>query len=156
MSEFTVLWITLPLMIGFSIYLLPQTARLLTLGIALLSGAYAAALFSRSAPLDLRLLDSFGVALWADQLSAWFILTNALVTAAVLIYCWDRPKTEFFYTQLIKALGLLGAGWLVYGLLRRPGGLALPSGPEVFEHLLGGMGVMLIVLFWMVWSWSII
>ncbi|TVQ07701.1 MAG: cation:proton antiporter, partial [Leptolyngbya sp. DLM2.Bin27] len=117
MSEFTILWITFPLFIGFSVYLLPQAARLFTLGIPLLSTAYATALFFRSAPLNLRLLDSFGVALWADQLSAWFILTNALVTAAVLFYCWNSPKSGFFYTQLIVLHGSVNATFICADLI---------------------------------------
>ncbi|WOD39586.1 cation:proton antiporter [Nodosilinea sp. E11] len=117
MTEFTILWIALPLFIGFSIPLLPSAARLLTLGIPLFSVAYATALFSRPAPLDLRLLDSFGVALWADQLSAWFILTNALVTAAVLIYSWDGPKTKFFYTQLLVLHGSVNATFICADLI---------------------------------------
>ncbi|PZV08215.1 MAG: cation:proton antiporter, partial [Leptolyngbya sp.] len=97
----TILWLALPFFVGFTVYLLPGTARLLTLGVTLVSLAYAMALFGQPAPLDLHLLDSFGVTLLADDLSAYFILTNALVTAAVILYCWDTSKTAFFYTQAI-------------------------------------------------------
>ncbi|WP_035994376.1 cation:proton antiporter [Leptolyngbya sp. KIOST-1] len=117
MSEFTILWIALPLFIGFSIHLLPPAARLLTLGVPLLSGAYATAVFLQPAPLYLSLLDSFGVALRADQLSAWFILTNALVTAVVLIYSWNSPKTDFFYTQLIVLHGSVNATFVCADLI---------------------------------------
>jgi multicomponent Na+:H+ antiporter subunit D len=117
MSLWTIIWIALPLVAGFSIYLLPQGDRILTLAVSLVSVAYATILFWQSAPLDLHLLDSFGVALLADNLSAWFILTNALVTAAVVLYCWDSTKTEFFYTQLVILHGSVNATFICADLI---------------------------------------
>lgn len=109
MTGITIVWLALPFFVGFTVYLLPQVARLLTLAVTLASLTYATALFGQPAPLDLHLLDSFGVTLLADQLSAYFILTNALVTAAVILYCWDTGKTAFFYTQVIILHGSINA-----------------------------------------------
>jgi multicomponent Na+:H+ antiporter subunit D len=117
MTLWTILWMTLPLMVGFSVYLLPQLDRVLTLAITLVSAAYATVLFLRTAPLELQLLDHAGVILLADQLSAWFILTNAMVTAAVILYTWESPKTEFFYTQLIILHGSVNATFVCADLI---------------------------------------
>jgi multicomponent Na+:H+ antiporter subunit D len=112
MTDITIVWIALPFFVGFTVYLLPQVARLLTLAVTLASLAYAMALLGQPAPLDLHLLDSFGVTLLADQLSAYFILTNALVTAAVILYCWPTGKTAFFYTQVIILHGSINATFI--------------------------------------------
>jgi multicomponent Na+:H+ antiporter subunit D len=60
----------------------------------------------------LNLLDSFGIKLIADELSAYFILTNAIVTAAVALYCWRSDKTAFFYAQMIIVHGSLNAAFV--------------------------------------------
>lgn len=117
MSLFTIIWITLPLFIGFSIYLLPQAARIFALGVTLVSLIYTAGVFLQAAPLDLTLLDSFGVALFIDDLSAFFILTNALVTLAVIVYCWSTSKTSFFYTQIIILHGSLNSAFICADLM---------------------------------------
>lgn len=62
----------------------------------LASAGYAAQLFWQRSPLELKLLDNFGVTLTLDELTAYFILTNALVTTAVILYCWQSDKTAFF------------------------------------------------------------
>ncbi|PMB43379.1 cation:proton antiporter, partial [Fischerella thermalis CCMEE 5319] len=100
MSTFTIAWIGLPFFLGFVIYLIPKLDRYLALGMALVSGGYAMLLFTKP-PLTLQLLDNFGVTLVIDQLSGFFILTNALVTVAVMLYCWCSDKTAFFYAQTI-------------------------------------------------------
>ncbi|NER95878.1 MAG: cation:proton antiporter [Symploca sp. SIO1B1] len=97
----TVAWIALPFFVGFSIYLIPKLDRYLALGVALVSFGYGLERVLSSSPLTLQLLDNFGVTLVVDQLSGYFILTNALVTAAVILYCWRSGKTAFFYTQTI-------------------------------------------------------
>ena len=104
-----IIWIALPFFTGFVIYLLPKLARFLALGITLISAAYAVKIFLQSSPINIQLLDSFGVSLIIDQLSGFFILTNALVTAAVIIYCWQTGKTAFFYTQAIILHGSVNA-----------------------------------------------
>ncbi len=105
-------WLALPFFVGFTIYLLPKLDRFLALGIALVSAAYAVGIFLQPSPLDIRLLDNFGVSLTIDQLSGFFILTNALVTAAVVIYCWQTGKSAFFYMQTIILHGSVNAAFI--------------------------------------------
>ncbi|WP_315790904.1 cation:proton antiporter [Fischerella sp. JS2] len=112
MSTFTIAWIGLPFFMGFIIYLLPTLDRYLALGIALVSGGYALQLFADRSPLTLQLLDNFGVTLVIDQLSGYFILTNALVTVAVILYCWHSDKTAFFYAQTIILHGSINAAFV--------------------------------------------
>ncbi|MEM6254513.1 MAG: cation:proton antiporter [Cyanobacteria bacterium P01_D01_bin.156] len=109
MTEFTIVSIAIPLFVGFSIYLLPTLARYLALGVALVSMAYGLTLIYQPEPLQLQLLDSFGVSLLADSLSGQFILGNALVTAAVVLYCWKQEKSAFFFTQLTVLHGSVNA-----------------------------------------------
>ncbi len=112
MNTLTIAWIGLPFFVGFTIYLLPKLDRYLALGMALVSGAYALQLFAEQTPLTLQLLDNFGVTLVVDQLSGYFILTNAIVTAAVILYCWHSDKTAFFYAQTIILHGSLNAAFV--------------------------------------------
>jgi len=112
MSNITIAWIAFPFFVGFSIYLLPKLDRYLALGVALVSGGYALQLFAERSPLTLQLLDHFGVTLVVDQLSGYFILTNALVTAAVILYCWHSGKTAFFYAQTIILHGSVNAAFV--------------------------------------------
>jgi multicomponent Na+:H+ antiporter subunit D len=109
MVALLIAWVTLPFFTGFVIYLLPKLARFFALGITLISAVYAGQIFWQSSPLNVQLLDSFGVSLIVDQLSGFFILTNALVTAAVIIYCWQTGKTAFFYMQAIILHGSVNA-----------------------------------------------
>ncbi|EDX78376.1 NADH-Ubiquinone/plastoquinone (complex I), various chains domain protein [Coleofasciculus chthonoplastes PCC 7420] len=74
-------------------------------------------LFVAKAPITLQLLDSFGVTLIADQLSGFFILTNALVATAVILYCWHTNKSAFFYTQTIILHGSVNAAFLCADLI---------------------------------------
>ncbi|MCH2047689.1 MAG: cation:proton antiporter [Trichodesmium sp. St16_bin4-tuft] len=101
MANLTVAWMALQFCVGFIIYLLPKCSRFLALGVALLSVNYALIIFADpSFLLEIKLLDSFGVTLTIDQIGGFFIITNALVTTAVIFYCWDSNKTAFFYMQL--------------------------------------------------------
>lgn len=113
----TLVWIALPLFMGFSIYLLPALARLLALGVALVSLGYGLWRVFEPSSLSLQLLDSFGVTLLIDQLSGYFILTNAIVTAAVVLYCWHSQKTAFFYTQTIILHGSVNAVFICADLI---------------------------------------
>ncbi len=108
MTEITIAQIALPFFVGFVIYLLPQWGRWLALAVALVSAVYALTIFLQPDPLNIQLLDSFGVSLIVDRLSGFFILTNALVTAAVISYCWTS-KTAFFYMQIIILHGSVNA-----------------------------------------------
>ena len=112
MINITIAWMALPFFIGFLIYLLPKFDRILALGMALVSAAYAALVFLEPSPLDIQLLDNFGVTLAVDQLSGFFIITNALVTAAVILYCWGSDKKSFFYMQAIMLHGSVNATFI--------------------------------------------
>ena len=105
----TIAWITLPFFIGFVIYLLPKLDRWLALAIALFSAGYAVGIFLAGSSFEIQLLDNFGVTLAIDQLSGFFILTNALVTTAVIFYCWQTEKKAFFYMQLVILHGSVNA-----------------------------------------------
>lgn len=110
MNTLTIIWIALPFFVGFISYLLPRFDRIFSLGVAIASTGYALWLFTQS-PLTLQLLDNFGVTLLLDPLSGFFILTNALVTAAVILYCWNSGKTAFFYMQTIILHGSVNAAF---------------------------------------------
>lgn len=110
MTILTIAWLTLPFFIGFISYLLPQLDRFLSLGVAIASLGYSLLLFVEP-PLTLQLLDSFGVTLQLDPLAGFFILTNALVTAAVILYCWQSGRTAFFYMQMIILHGSVNAAF---------------------------------------------
>ena len=112
MTNMTITWIAASFFVGFVIYLLPKLDRWLALGIALLSACYAGQIFLINSPLEIQLLDNFGVSLIIDQLSGWFILTNALVTMAVILYCWQTTKTAFFYMQLVFLHGSVNATFI--------------------------------------------
>lgn len=111
MNTITLSWIGLPFFVGFVIFILPKLDRYLSLIVAFASAAYALKL-SVEQPQTLTLLDNFGVVLEVDRLSAFFILTNALVTAAVIIYCWNKDKTAFFYAQTIILHGSINAAFV--------------------------------------------
>lgn len=96
MSTITLVWTALPFFVGFSIYLLPRLDRILALIVALVSLGYGLQRVFDPVSLSLELLDHFGVTLVVDPLSGYFILTNALVTAAVILYCWQSGRTAFF------------------------------------------------------------
>jgi multicomponent Na+:H+ antiporter subunit D len=112
MNTITISFLGLPFFIGFVIYLLPKLDKYLAIAITFVSAGYGLQLFLEKSPLTLILLDNFGVKLVADQLSGYFILTNAIVTAAVILYCWQSDKTPFFYAQMIILHGSLNAPFL--------------------------------------------
>ncbi|HAX88560.1 MAG TPA: cation:proton antiporter [Cyanobacteria bacterium UBA11370] len=112
MNTLSIAWIGLPFVVGFIIYLLPKLDRYLAFSMALASAGYAAWLFIDRSPLTLQLLDNFGVTLVIDELSGYFILTNAIVTAAVILYCWQSGKTAFFYAQAIILHGSINAAFV--------------------------------------------
>lgn len=101
----------LAVFLGFIIALVPKLDRPLALTGALASVGFAAQLFLARSPVKVQLLDSFGVTLEVDQLSGFFILTNALVTTAVMIYCWKLSKSAFFYAQTIILHGSVNAAF---------------------------------------------
>lgn len=112
MNNITIIWIAIPLFFGLVIYLLPQLDRYIALAIALISLGYSLLLFFTQLPLTLDLLNNFGVTLMVDQLSGYFILTNALVTTAVILYCWNTSKSAFFYAQTIILHGSINSTFI--------------------------------------------
>lgn len=112
MTTLTIGWIALPLFVGLVAYLLPSMARKLGIGVAIASIAYSLILILRQTPFTLELLDSFGVTLVADPLSGFFILTNGLVTAAVILYCWGSDRSAFFFVQLCMLHGSVNSAFL--------------------------------------------
>lgn len=117
MSELTIAWIGLPFLIGFIIYLFPKWDRSLAIGVSLISAAYAAWIIIDQPTITLALLDHFGVTLIVDSSSGYFILTNALVTAAVILDCWHQRKSAFFYAQLIILHGSVNAAFVCADLI---------------------------------------
>jgi len=111
MNTLTLAWIALPFFAGFSIYLFPKLDKYLAICGAIASAAYAFQLFVMPSAVTLELLDNFSVTLLVDRLSGYFILTNALVTAAVIIYCWPTDKTAFFYAQILMVHGSVNAAF---------------------------------------------
>ncbi|NEP15782.1 MAG: cation:proton antiporter [Leptolyngbya sp. SIO4C1] len=116
MSQLTIVWIALPFLLGFSSYLFPKLNRYLAIGAAIASALYAGLLF-HSDPVVLRLLDHFGVTLVADRLSGYFVLTNALVTTAVALYCWSSSRSPFFYTQIVILHGSVNSAFICADLI---------------------------------------
>jgi multicomponent Na+:H+ antiporter subunit D len=110
-NTLTIAWIGFPFFIGFSIFIFPQLNRYLSVLAVIATAGYALQIFVQPSPVALELLDHFGVSLLIDRTSGYFILTNALVTAAVLLYCWSSDKTPFFYAQAIIVHGSLNAAF---------------------------------------------
>ena len=112
MNQITIAWIALPFVIGFCAYLIPNLARFFALFTAVASTAYAFKVFLEQSTTTLGLLDNFGVTLVVDELSGYFILTNALVMLAVVLYCQGSDKSYFFYNQLIILHGSVNAAFV--------------------------------------------
>ncbi|MEO0948408.1 MAG: cation:proton antiporter, partial [Cyanobacteria bacterium J06641_5] len=117
MSELTIEWITLPFIIGFSVYLFPRVARQLTLASTVISAIYALPWLLGDMPLTLNFLGSFGVTLTIDTASGYFSLTNAIVTATVVLYCWTLGKSAYFFTQVVILHGCVNAIFICADLI---------------------------------------
>ncbi|MFM6196420.1 MAG: cation:proton antiporter [Planktothrix sp.] len=117
MITLTLVWIALPFLAGFTVYLVPKLDRFFTLFVAFISIAYGLYQCVNSSPQAIQLLDNFGVSLLIDSLSGYFILTNGLVTAAVILYCWHTNKSTFFYTQAIILHGSVNAAFVCADLI---------------------------------------
>jgi len=109
MTNLTIIAIFLPLFSGFLIYLIPKIDRLFFLLTVSISAIYSIYIILNNVNLSIQLLDNFGVKLLVNNLSGYFILTNALVTGAVILYCWQTEKKTFFYTQAIILHGSMNA-----------------------------------------------
>jgi multicomponent Na+:H+ antiporter subunit D len=109
MMGLSIIWLVLPLMAGFIIYLLPKGGKGVAMGIAIASCVYGLTLIFSEIGFDWVLLDNFGVTLRLDTQSGFFILTNGWVTAAVIAYSWYSNKSAYFFTQLSILHGSLNA-----------------------------------------------
>lgn len=117
MHDITIIWILLPFVIGFSIYLLPQIDRYLALLVFSASLGFGTVQIFQPEPYQLHLLDSFGVTLQVSGQSGYFILTNALVAIAIILYCFNSPKSAFFFTQLTILHGAVNAVFICADLM---------------------------------------
>ncbi|MEB3144512.1 MAG: cation:proton antiporter, partial [Cylindrospermopsis raciborskii 1523720] len=100
MNTITTVWVGIPFFLGFMVFLVPRLNRHLAFLGTLASAVYGIGLLINKPQIQLNLLNSFGVTLVVDQLSGYFILTNAVVTIAVVLYCWKSDKNAFFYAQV--------------------------------------------------------
>jgi multicomponent Na+:H+ antiporter subunit D len=111
MTAITISWIALPFFIGFAIFLIPKLDKTLAILGSIVSFLYGISIFVRQTSFTLQLLDNFGVTLRIDSLTGYFILTNAIVTLAVILYCWQSDKKAFFYAQMIIVHGSVNAAF---------------------------------------------
>lgn len=109
MIYLTIAWLVIPFIASFFVYLFPKFCRVVALAVTSASMAYSAELFSLTSSLNFILLDHFGVSLTIDEMSAFFILTNAMVTMAVIIFCWETNKSVFFFAQIMMLHGSINA-----------------------------------------------
>jgi len=100
-----------PLAAGLICMVFPRIAAVLpSLACALTA---AAALPMLAAPDQTRFfLDTGGIALTTDPAAAWFMLTNAAVTLAVLLDAWRKKADGFFFTLLCLLHGGVNACFL--------------------------------------------
>jgi len=101
MNTLTISCLILPLIAGFVIFLLPKLDRYLAVLTVVFTAIYSIFILLTRSPIDLKLLDTFGITLSVDEQSGYFMLTNALVSLAVICYCWSSNKTAFFYGQML-------------------------------------------------------
>jgi multicomponent Na+:H+ antiporter subunit D len=71
--------------------------------------------------------------------------------AANLVY-----RDAYTVANTVKPLATIALGWLLYLWIFRRLVFRLPRLLEQFDHLIGVMSVMLIVIFWMVQAWQLI
>jgi multicomponent Na+:H+ antiporter subunit D len=74
------------------------------------------------------------------------LLGSLLLANVVYLEAYTGPK-------VLKALAVIGGGLLFHRLVVQRFRFTLPQVLEDFEHLIGGMSVMVVVLFLMVGSW---
>lgn len=102
---------------AFGGYLYPPLVRPLALLMSLGTILLAAVGFFLPSAQQWQLMGGFGIFLQLDNLGSYFLLTNGLVTLAVLLYCWASQRTAFFYAQLIVLHVSLNAAFLSADLI---------------------------------------
>ncbi|HHP7231659.1 MAG TPA: cation:proton antiporter, partial [Xenococcaceae cyanobacterium] len=75
---------------------------------------------------------------------AMLILLGGLIMANIVYY------EAYTIANIVKPLITIGIGWLAYLLIFPKLLLRLPRAVEKFDHLIGVMSLMLILVFWMV------
>ena len=76
------------------------------------------------------------------------ILLGGLIAANVFYY------QAYTLQNTIKPLTTIALGWLAYLVIFKKLVIKLPRAIEQFHHLIGVMSLMLILLFWIVWTQS--
>lgn len=127
MNNFTLIWAISPFLFGLVIYLLPRWDRYFAVAVVAVSLVYGLVTFWSNTPISLQLLDQFGVRLYVDHLSGYFILTNALVTFAVLAHNWSSPQKTFFLAFLTFLHGSLNSCFIANDLITLYVGLEVIS-----------------------------
>ena len=77
---------------------------------------------------------------------AMVILLGGLVGANIFYY------QAYTLANTIKPLATIALGWLAYLLIFKKLVIKIPRAIEQFDHLIGVMSLMLILLFWIVWT----
>jgi multicomponent Na+:H+ antiporter subunit D len=77
---------------------------------------------------------------------AMVILLGGLVGANIFYY------QAYTLENTIKPLATIALGWLAYLLIFKKSIIKIPRAIEKFDHLIGVMSLMLILLFWVVWT----
>jgi multicomponent Na+:H+ antiporter subunit D len=79
---------------------------------------------------------------------AMVILLGGLVVANVFYY------EAYTIKNIIKPLVTIAIGWLAYLFIFKKSTIKLPHTIEQFDHLIGMMAMILILLFWSLWTRS--
>lgn len=113
-TELTLVWVALPFWLAFATYLLPALTRPSLVIMAGLTIAYAVQQGglpgATAAPLELQLLDHFGVTLRIDGNAAAMLLAHGLVTLGVALYLDRRfVGSRFLAMQLLIVHGSANA-----------------------------------------------
>lgn len=114
MTELTLVWVALPFLFAFATYLMPALTRPSLVGMAALTVAYAVYQGglpgTTAAPLELQLLDHFGVTLRIDANAAAMLLAHGLITLGVALYLDRRfVGSRFLAMQLLIVHGSANA-----------------------------------------------
>jgi multicomponent Na+:H+ antiporter subunit D len=79
--------------------------------------------------------------------AAIILLIGGLILANIVYY------EAYTVANIIKPLATIGVGWLAYLLIFKHSVLKLPRVLEQFDHLIGVMSLILILLFWKGFAW---
>ncbi|MGQ9837180.1 MAG: cation:proton antiporter [Cyanobacteriota bacterium] len=114
MTELTLVWVALPFLLAFTTYLVPALTRPGVIAMAALTVAYAVQQGglpgTTALPLELHLLDQFGVTLRIEPNVAAMLLAHGLVTLVVALYLDQRfVGNRFVAMQLLIVHGSANA-----------------------------------------------